>query len=222
MTDMPVPEASEVGERRWPVALTILVAIALFGLIPDRLTLGSRWVFPTVVGVLLVAVSIADPGRIDRRSTGVRVLSIALLLLLVVAVGWATEALIAELIRGGGITNSAGKLLRTGAVVWIENGIVFSLLYWELDSEGPASRLYHTRRYPDFAFPPHMNPDLAPPGWRPLYGDYLYLGYTNAVAFSPTDAMPLAHWAKAAMLIQSMISILILSLVIARAVNIFQ
>jgi uncharacterized membrane protein len=67
-----------------------------------------------------------------------------------------------------------------------------------------------------------MKPDLAPPGWRPLYADYLYLGYTNAVAFSPTDVMPLAHWAKAAMLIQSMISILILSLVIARAVNIFQ
>jgi uncharacterized membrane protein len=67
-----------------------------------------------------------------------------------------------------------------------------------------------------------MNPAIAPPGWRPLFGDYLYLGYTNAVAFSPTDVMPIAHWAKAAMLIQSMISILILSLVIARAVNIFQ
>ena len=61
-----------------------------------------------------------------------------------------------------------------------------------------------------------MNPDLAPPGWSPLFCDYLYLGYTNAVAFSPTDAMPLAHWAKAAMAIQSMISILILSLVIAQ------
>ena len=67
-----------------------------------------------------------------------------------------------------------------------------------------------------------MNPDLAPRGWSPLYLRLLYLGYTNAVAFSPTDAMPLAHWAKAAMLIQSMISILILSLVIARAVNILQ
>jgi uncharacterized membrane protein len=222
MTDVPLPEGSGVGERRWPVALTILVAIVLLLLMPDRLTLGAGWIFPVVVGVLLVAVSVADPGRIDRRSTTVRVLSIGTLLLLIVAVGWATERLIAELIQGGGVTNSAGELLRTGAVVWVENGIVFSLLYWELDSEGPASRLYRTRRYPDFAFPPHMNPALAPPGWRPLFGDYLYLGYTNAVAFSPTDVMPLAHWAKAAMLIQSMISILILSLVIARAVNIFQ
>jgi uncharacterized membrane protein len=67
-----------------------------------------------------------------------------------------------------------------------------------------------------------MNPDVTTPGWRPVFWDYLYLGYTNAVAFSPTDAMPLSHWAKATMAIQSMISILILSLVIARAVNIFQ
>ena len=97
-----------------------------------------------------------------------------------------------------------------------------ALLYWELDGEGPAARLYRTRPYPDFAFPQHLNPDVAPPGWRPLFVDYLYLGYTTRVAFSPTDAMPVARWAKGAMAIQATISILILSLVIARAVNIFQ
>jgi hypothetical protein len=96
------------------------------------------------------------------------------------------------------------------------------LLYWQLDGAGPAARLYGTRPCPDFAFPQHVNPDLAPPGWRPVFFDYLYLGYTNAVAFSPTDAMPLALWAKGAMAIQSAISILILSLVVARAVNVLQ
>ena len=128
--------ASAVGRSR----LTILVAIALFGLIPDRLTLGPRWVLPTVVGVLLVGVSIADPGRIDRRSTGIRVLSIALLLLLVVAVGWATEAPDRRAHPGRRYHELGGRTASHRRIVWIENGIVFSLLYWELDSEGPASR----------------------------------------------------------------------------------
>ena len=60
----------------------------------------------------------------------------------------------------------------------------------------PGRRRHRTRRYPDLAFPEHLNPDVAPPGWRPVFYDYLYLGLTNAVAFSPTDVMPLAHWAK--------------------------
>ena len=222
MTDASPAEVSPRGEHRWPVALTVLVAIVLLLLLPDRLTLGPGWILPVAVGVLLIAIAVADPGRIDRRSSAIRAGSIGLLVVLIVGAGWATGHLISELIQGGAVTQSAGILLRTGAIVWLENGIVFSLLYWELDGDGPAARLYDTRRYRDFAFPQHMNPELAPPGWRPLFFDYLYLGYTSAVAFSPTDAMPLARWAKAAMAIQSMISILILSLVIARAVNILQ
>ncbi len=222
MTDSPAADGAERGERRWPVALTILVAIVLLLLLPDRLTFGPGWILPAAVGVLLVAIAIVDPGRIDRRSSAIRAGSIALLVVMIVAAGWATERLIAELVQGGPVTQSAGTLLRTGAIVWLENGIVFALLYWELDGDGPAARLYRTRPYPDFAFPQHLNPDVAPPGWRPLFVDYLYLGYTNAVAFSPTDAMPVARWAKGAMAIQATISILILSLVIARAVNIFQ
>ena len=73
----------------------------------------------------------------------------------------------------------------------------------------------------DLAFPQQMNPNLAPPQWRPSFVDYLYLGFTNATAFSPTDAMPLAPWAKIAMAVQALISLVILGLVIARAVNIF-
>ena len=66
-----------------------------------------------------------------------------------------------------------------------------------------------------------MNPELAPKGWRPQFVDYLYLGFTNATAFSPTDVMPLVPWAKIAMAVQSVISLAILGLVIARAVNVF-
>ena len=85
---------------------------------------------------------------------------------------------------------------------------------------GPAARAHGVAGYPDFAFVQHTNPDLAPPGWRPLFIDYLYLGLTNGTAFSPTDVMPLRHWAKLTMGVQAMISLIILGLVIARAVNI--
>ena len=63
---------------------------------------------------------------------------------------------------------------------------------------------------------------LLPRAGAPEFFDYLYLGFTNATAFSPTDVMPLARWAKAAMTVQAITSLFILGLVIARAVNILQ
>jgi uncharacterized membrane protein len=76
--------------------------------------------------------------------------------------------------------------------------------------------------FPDLAFPEQLNPLAAPPGWRPELFDYLYLGFTNATAFSPTDVMPLSRWAKLAMAVQAIGSLAILGLVIARAVNILK
>ena len=101
------------------------------------------------------------------------------------------------------------------------NSLSFSLLYWEFDSGGPSARLDRRIHYPDFAFPQHLTPDLAPPTWRPIFVDYLYLGYTNSTAFSPTDVMPLVPWAKSAMAVQATVSLVVIGLVIARAVNIF-
>ena len=75
--------------------------------------------------------------------------------------------------------------------------------------------------HPDLAFPQHQNPRIGPPGWRPQFIDYLYFGFTNATAFSPTDVMPLVPWAKVAMAVQATVSLAILGLVVARAVNIF-
>jgi hypothetical protein len=117
--------------------------------------------------------------------------------------------------------NSASAPLSAGATVLVSNNIAFSLLFWELDSGGAAARAHHLRCHPDLAFPQQLNPDLAPPGWRRRFIDYLYLGFTNALAFSPTDTMPLVPWAKTAMAVQSMISLAILGLVVARAVNVF-
>ena len=148
-------------------------------------------------------------------------ISIGLVSVLVLSALWATARLIDVLINGGPQTNSASDLLQAGTIVWVGNILAFALLYWELDSGGAAARAHHSRSDVDFAFPQHMNPELARVDWIPRFVDYLYLGFTNATAFSPTDAMPIAPWAKLAMLVQSVSSLAVLGLVIARAVNVF-
>ena len=208
-------------EPRWAPALAVLALIALPLLLPERLTFGPSWVLPVVCGVFLAAIVAADPSRTaSRRSGPVRALAIALTVALIGGALVTTVRLTDDLIHGGPETQSAGVLFSSGALVWINNNVLFGFLYWELDSGGPARRAAAAARYPDFAFPEHTSPHIAPPGWRPVFVDYFYLGLTNAMAFSPTDVMPVAPWAKLTMALQSIVSIVLLSLVIARAVNI--
>jgi uncharacterized membrane protein len=210
------------AEKRWPMAITLVVAMGLPFLLPSRFSLGPKWIVSGIEALLLVALIVADPGRIDRRSTSIRVLSIGLISVLVVGAGIVTVHLVVDLIRGGPETSSPGELLRIGSVVWAYIVIAFSFLYWELDGEGPEARFRRDPQFPDLAFPQHLNSSLAPPGWRPQFFDYLYLGFTNSTAFSPTDVMPLARWAKLSMAVQATASLIVLGLVIARAVNILK
>jgi hypothetical protein len=203
------------------MAGAVIAAIVLTLLLPESVRLGPRWLFPLVEGLLLVGVIAGDPGRVDRRSRLLRWLSIVLVLVLVFGALAATAKLIDELIHGGADTNSASDLLAAGSLVWTLNNLAFALLYWELDGGGAAARAHHLPVYPDLAFPQQLNPAIAPTDWRPRFIDYLYLGFTNATAFSPTDVMPLVPWAKITMAAQSVTSIAILGLVIARAVNVF-
>lgn len=204
------------------MAITLIVAMALPFLLPSRFSIVPRWIVPSLEAVLLVALVIADPGRIDRRSTVVRRISLGLVAVLVAGVAVATVRLVIDLIRGGPETNSPGPLLRIGFLVWLYAIITFAFLYWELDGGGPEARVVSAPEFPGLAFPQQLNPRVAAPGWRPEFFDYLYLGVTNSTAFSPTDVMPLKHWAKLAMAAQAVASLLVLGLVIARAVNIFK
>jgi uncharacterized membrane protein len=212
---------SVVGEQRWPMLGAVLAAMLLTLLLHDDLTLGPGWVLPGIEGVLLIALVAGDPGKITRRTRELRLLSIGLVSVLVVGALSSTVLLIDDLVHGTPPTNSAEDLLAAGAVVWLSNNIAFALLYWELDGGGAAARAHHLPQYVDLAFPQHMNPQLAPPSWRPEFVDYLYLSFTNSTAFSPTDAMPLVPWVKIAMAVQASISLAILGLVVARAVNVF-
>ena len=98
--------------------------------------------------------------------------------------------------------------------------LVFALWYWELDRGGPDERSSPQHREPDFLFPQMSTPGCARQGWRPHFVDYLYVSFTNAIAVSPTDTMPLTRWAKLLMLVQSLISVLTLAMVAARVGNI--
>jgi hypothetical protein len=208
------------GESRYPVLAAMAAAIALPFLLPDRYSPGPFWLLAGVEAVLVVTIAISDPGRIDRRSRWVRQVRRAFILLLALGAGWATVVLTRDLVHGSKATQSATALLRIGGIVWADTVLAFSFVYWELDSGGPGERAHVEVEHPDLAFPQQLNPHVRRPGWRPVYLDYLYLGVTNALAFSPTDVMPLELWAKFAMASQSLISLLILGLVIARAVNI--
>ena len=191
-------------------------------LLPDELSKGRTWLLVLIEGALLVALIVSGQARLTRRASHIRILSIALVAVLVSYTLVVTWELIDDLIHGGKETNSASALLSAGSVVWVSNILAFSLLYWELDGGGSAART-HTwpRRRLDLAFPEDLNPHVAPANWLPRFIDYLYLGFTNATAFSPTDVMPIAPWAKIAMAVQAVVSIAILGLVIARAVNVF-
>jgi hypothetical protein len=134
---------------------------------------------------------------------------------------WSAALLIHALVTGT-FASSAAVLLGSGAAIYITNIIVFGLWYWELDRGGPVARAHATRPYPDFLFAQMTSPDLAPPDWTTRFFDYVWLSFTNATAFSPTDVMPLSRWAKQLMMIQSAVSLVTVGLVIARAVNILK
>ena len=211
-----------MGEARWQVAACTAVAIALQVAVPDRLVLLSpSWALPALQGAMLVALFVSNPHRIDRESRALRTFSLALAALLTFANAWSVERLAAGLVNGREHWN-AGPLLITGGAIWLTNVIVFALWYWEFDRGGPVARALATKPYPDFQFPQMVSPEMAPPDWEPAFADYLYLAFTNAAAFSPTDVMPLSRWAKMAMTVQSAISIVTVALVVARAVNILQ
>jgi hypothetical protein len=207
------------GEERWPVTAAVVVAIGLQVFLPERLTIGPGWVLPSLEGALGLGLVIANPRRIDRRSSVLRGASITLIALTSVANGWSSFELIRGIISGT-MGQHAGPLLSTGGSIWLTNVIVFALWYWEWDRGGPVARAIGGRPYPDFLFPQMTVDHLAPDDWRPTFADYFYVSYTNATAFSPTDVMPLVRWAKLLMMAQSAIALVTVALVIARAVNI--
>jgi len=213
-----------LGESRWPPAVALVVFIALNIAVrvwlPNEGAVRLPWLVPAVEALLLVLLLVSDPGNLQRRRDQLRTAAVTLVVVLVIAALWATGLLVYDLINGSGVTKSATELLATGGLIWLGNNLAFAMLYWLMDSGGPVAR--SQRDLPiDFAFTQHLSPEIAPPGWRPVFLDYLHLGFTNATAFSPTDVMPLTLRAKYTMLVQSTVALALFGLIVARAVNAF-
>ena len=206
-------------ESRLPVLFALVVAIALQLAIPKAYTVVPRWPLITLEILLVVVLVGLNPLRLSRRTTFGTWASYVLLA--AITLDNSLSALVLDIrILSGDVSNNAAVLLGSGAAIYVTTVIVFGIWYWEIDRGGPFARREGSRPYPDFMFPQMTERELAPPKWRPLFFDYLYVSITNVVAFSPTDTMPMTRRAKAMMTAQALISFTTLALVIARAVNV--
>ena len=202
-----------------------MVAIAVVVLpqviVPPGNRLGPPLLVPIVEAAAFLAMLVitAKPGPVPR---GARPFILFLFGLLIVANMGAAVRLVTVVLGSDKIDGApvgVSRLLIAGALVLASNVITFALFYWEMDGGGPAGRVAKPAPYPDFLFPQTEIAGVAAPGWRPRFADHLYVSYTNLVAFSPTDTMPLTIRAKGLMTVQSLISVGVLVVVLARVIN---
>jgi uncharacterized membrane protein len=211
----PPPPSSEPF---WPVQATILAAIALQLLLPSRLTVGPRWLIPTLEGALLIGMFLATPRELEGVHPVRRAVAIGLTAFVSAANIYSLASLTHYLLHHN--INKGKELIVAGVLIWLTNFLIFALWYWELDRGGPGRRAEGSDGPPDFLFPQMSDDTIEPRSWRPKFIDYLYVSLTNATAFSPTDTMPLSGIAKSVMGLQSLVSLVTIGLIVSRAVNI--
>jgi uncharacterized membrane protein len=204
----------------WPLVV-VVAAVLPQAVIPAHYRVGPPLVVPVIetVALLVLLAIVAKPGPVPRSARSV----VLVLFGLLVAANTFAARLVTLVLDDGkfdGVALTAGRLLVAALLVLVVNVVTFALLYWELDGGGPAGRIAEPALFPDFQFPQTVTEGLAEPGWQPRFGDHLYVAFTNLVALSPTDTMPLTRRVKALMALQSMISLGVLVVVLARVINI--
>ncbi len=206
------------AEPHWPTQLGVLAAIALQLLLPTRLTAGPRWLLPALEVALFVGLSLATPRQLESPHRTRRLFALTITAV-VSAANTVSLVLLIHLLLSHHVSNGRALII-SGTLIWLTNVFIFGLWYWEVDRGGPGLRAAGRDGLPDFLFPQMADERFSTPGWRPMFIDYLYVSFTNATAFSPTDTMPLSRQAKGLMALQSLVSLLIVGLVVSRAVNI--
>jgi len=200
-------------ESRWPPLIALVVATALYATLPGDLILGGgwlRWLVPALLVGLIIVAAVRPVAESDRR----RHLGIALAGLITLANASAIALLVYGIVTEGGFE---GRYLIVAAVqVWFTNVIVFALWFWEIDGGGPRHRAEAPAGPHDFLFAQYQVPE--PQAWRPTFPDYLFLAITNATSFAPADVLPLRHRVKALMAVESLLSLLVLVIIAARAI----
>jgi hypothetical protein len=200
-------------EPRWPALVAMMAAGCVYWALPERLSVGPGWGLFAVILVLLI------PTVISNRRGDYHIAR----MLTFTANGAITIAMIASLaflIEGlPKHRDPPQTLLRSAVALWITNVLVFALWYWKLDAGGPLGRERSKGRIESsFLFPQMLADEKS--SWSPNFMDYLFLAFNTSTAFSPTDTAVLSRWAKAGMMTQSLISLSIIALLAARAVNI--
>jgi len=214
---------TRTGEFRWPMAMAVLLTGLLRMTLPAQLRLNeARPVLFVVLLVLVAVLILADPGRIDRQATWLRVLTALPIALITIANGASTVALVSGILFAEPFTQQPRTLLAAGGAIWLTNVLAFALWYWDLDRGGAAARALRSAAEPAFLFPEMSNPEHVRAGWYPAFVDYLYLSFNAAMAFSPTDVSAIKPWAKLMMMAETAISVIVGILVVARAVNILR
>lgn len=212
-------ETKAYFDSRGSPFLAAVAIIAGQAWLANALSFQPVWLFPAASAVLLLAS--AAVYRSDREEPSIQLRLLARGVVGILAL--ASTVILVLLVRGvfGSSTLDPMQLLLAGVVLWAVNVAVFALAYWEIDGGGPEERAMGRDGLPDLVFPQQQadQEGLAPKSWRPTFGDYLYVSVTAATAFSPTDAMPYSKTAKLLMGAESTISITILAMLVARAVN---
>lgn len=207
-------------EPRWPAFVAILAVGGLYAALPDALTMGPSWLYPAVVISLLVPTIIAHHTGRHRLNT---ILGYAVDTVLTTGMIASVYLLVSALPTR---KEAPQALLLSAACLWITNILVFALWYWRLDAGGPHQRDRRIRHsqgaflFPQMTLSEETLEKLGQQNWSPNFVDYLFLAFNTSTAFSPTDVPVLARWGKILMMIQSLLSLLIIALLAARAVNI--
>lgn len=207
-------EETLAGVPHWPAALAFLAIGGIYLLLADRYSLGPQWLLPAIIVALQLLII---PTRLRGQLRMTRTLALGLL----AAVTGAVEASAFFLVQGliNGRAAEAQSLLLDAALIWLATVLVFALWYWEIDGGGPARRHRYTHHSTDFIFPQMTLNTEAARRWSPGFLDYLFLSFNTSTAFSPTDTLVLSRQAKALMMLQSLTSLTVVGVLVARAVN---
>jgi len=204
----------------WHVQILVVAAVIMQFILPQTFSAEPRQIIAILSFLLVIALSFTTPKAAVFQSIGRRINVIVLVALLGVANIYSLYRVANQLLEGK-ISNGRDLAL-TALNIFLTNIVVFALLYWEIDGGGPGKRKIAKNHERDFMFPQHNLTDFESKKWIPTFVDYFYLSSTNAMAFSPTDAMPLSRRIKMLMLTQSIVSLTTIALIISRAVNILR
>lgn len=228
MTSVKNEKASEAQERaqkaarsRWPALFALLALGGLYAALPSSLLLGGpRWLLLLVISVLLVPILITHyRGAHTTNQVLGYLLNVIVTAAMIISLALLILALPAHL-------EKPQALLKSAASLWLSNILVFASWYWRLDAGGPHKRAQRGDHasgaflFPQMTLPPERKHAAGISEWTPNFVDYLFLAFNTSTAFSPTDVPVLSRWAKVLMMLQSIISLLVIALLAARAVNI--